>query len=436
MPSDKLVPETTFDDEDEERTATVVGSEGVPAPIQQLRSILERADRDCRVGTRAARDGQSVELTFSIPAGRDERVVVVDSVGAAELVKDEHLLAWRSLTHYNGIWNEKTSVIEVAVQGERRGPGPRILLRRFAEHSGEADLPAVEVIEPSSQRRLVLGEAGANAAAILGGHRMSIQRRAPITIRCEGYEVSTTETADTLIERVTDAFFFDVEVNLGFSMVLSRLESRARPRSWRPEHRNDPSFPTNQYPHAPILLYRLGRDRSLPPVIRYWALFQVLEYFFPKYANEEAMRRLGRHLRSPSFDPHRDEDIVKAVSLAGRSTNSGEREDLTSTLEAITSPGELRAVIEQLDIGEMLRKGGREPSEESVNPGSDDVVRQLARRIYDVRNKIVHSKSSSAKGLGPGLLAGTAHDDLIQPELPLLEYLAQQALVAVAEPLH
>lgn len=147
-------------------------------------------------------------------------------------------------------------------------------------------------------------------------------------------------------------------MNRGPSMVLARLESHVRPRRWGPEIRRDPSFPRNRYPHAPRLLYRLGRDRSLPPVIRYWALYQVLEYFFPTYANEDAMRRLRPHLRSPTFDPHRDEDIVKAISLAGRSATSGEREDLVSTLEAITSSDELRTVIEHLDLEEALRKGG------------------------------------------------------------------------------
>ena len=435
-PSDKLVPEASFDGEDESTTDSIVAVEDVPSEIQRLQAVLEEADRSCSVDSRATRDGQIVELSFSLPAGRDERLVVVNTDGARALLDDEDLLSWRSLTHYNGIWNRETSVIEVELRGQRLGPSPRYLLRSLDSPAGGDRVSQLEVEEAASGRRLVLGEAGPTAGAILGGHRLGPPGRSLLTIRFEGHDISTTQEADSVIERFTDAFFFDLEVNRGFALVLRRLESHARPKRWRPERRNDPTYPTNQYPHPPLLLYRLGRDRSVPPVLRYWALYQVLEYFFPRYSHEDAMRRLQRHLRSPSFDPHRDEDIVKAIALAGRSTNSGEREDLTSTLENITSPSELRAAISQLELGDVLRKGGRDLSTELVAVGSDDVVRQLARRIYDVRCKIVHSKSSGANhDPGPGLLAGTAHDDLIQPELPLLEYLAQQAIVASAEPL-
>ena len=432
-PSDKLVPETSLEDEDQQDSEPVGADQSVPAAVAQLRSILDEAGRDSTVVSRPGPEREAVELRFSLPAGRDERLVVVDEPGAAALLEDENLLAWRSLTVYDGIWNEETSVIEVAVRGERFGPPPR-MLRRALNVGSEDGARLLDLVAPTTNTRVVVGEAGATAAAILA-YGMGHRRRAPMTLRCEGRDVTTTQAADDLIERIADALFFDIEVNSGVALVLSRLEKRSRPRRWRPSQRRDPSFPANQYPHAPLLLYRLGRDRSLPPVIRYWALYQVLEYFFPKYANEEALRRMGRHLRSPSFDPHREEDIVRLVALAGRSANSGERDDLGSTLEAITSPGELRDVIAELDIGGVLRRDGRELSVESVNPEADDVVRLLARRIYDIRCRIVHSKSSSPNELGPGLLAGTAHDDLIQPELPLLEYLAQQALIAAAEPL-
>jgi hypothetical protein len=49
-------------------------------------------------------------------------------------------------------------------------------------------------------------------------------------LRCEGRPVATTEAADDLIERVSDALFFDVEVNLGRSIGPGSLESRSAPR--------------------------------------------------------------------------------------------------------------------------------------------------------------------------------------------------------------
>lgn len=132
-----------------------------------------------------------ITLTFSLPAGRDERVVVVDDDGASALVLDDDLLSWRSLTHYNGIWNENTSMVEVAVQGERFALGPRHWLSQLDGTAGEEDEPVLEVREPNSPKRLVLGLAGARSAAILGRYRLAKVRR-PLTVRIEGYEISTT----------------------------------------------------------------------------------------------------------------------------------------------------------------------------------------------------------------------------------------------------
>ena len=236
------------------------------------------------------------------------------------------------------------------------------------------------------------------------------------------------------IERLADSLFFDVEVNQGISIVLGRLASGTRPRRWRPHPKKEASFPGVNIPMHRFCSTGSG-DRALPPVIRYWALYQVLEYFFPRYSSEEALRRLSRHLLSPSFDPHREEDVLTAISMVGSATGGPERDMLTTTLDAITSAPELRRVIAERGIADVLKKEGKDLSVELVDPQSDDLVRKLAHRVYDVRCRIVHSKSSTLSQLGPGLLAGTAHDDLIQPELPLLEYLAQQAIVASAEPL-
>ena len=428
-PSDELVPESSLDEEDEGPSAPVTGDDHIPAAILRLKALLVEGGLSPEIGTRDTDD--EVELTFALPAGRDKRIVTVDSDGAAALVEDPNLLDWRSLTSYDGIWNRAASVIEVAVRGERFGLPPRHLLRRPPAPE-ETDGTLLEVEDPSSVVRLRLGDASKSAQAILGRQGLG---RALLTLRCEGTVVSTTLEADELIERLADSLFFDVEVNQGISIVLGRLASGTRPRRWRPHPKKEASFPRSQYPHAPILLYRLGRDRALPPVIRYWALYQVLEYFFPRYSSEEALRRLSRHLLSPSFDPHREEDVLTAISMVGSATGGPERDMLTTTLDAITSAPELRRVIAELGIADVLKKEGKDLSVELVDPQSDDLVRKLAHRVYDVRCRIVHSKSSTLSQLGPGLLAGTAHDDLIQPELPLLEYLAQQAIVASAEPL-
>jgi hypothetical protein len=90
----------------------------------------------------------------------------------------------------------------------------------------------------------------------------------------------------------------------------------------------------------------------------------------------------------------------------------------------------------QSGLAEQLEDRKSELTEYAVKlNASGELISQLARRIYDIRCRIVHSKSTSQREGGPGLLPGTHHDDLVRNELPLMEYLAQQALVSAAEPL-
>ena len=215
-PTKKLVPEQPFDEEDPpfEDQEEIVSDDEVPDAIRQLQSILSDAGRDCTVNRRSLGGGDdvNVELKFDLLAGREEREVVVDADGAADLLADEHFLDWRSLTHYNGIWNHATSTIEVEVRVPRLFP-TRMMLRGLLGHPGTEEAEPLVIDDPSAKRRLLLGDAHGTAAAVLTNPAARRRHRAPLTIRCEGYEISTTEDAEELIERVTDAFFFDLEIN-------------------------------------------------------------------------------------------------------------------------------------------------------------------------------------------------------------------------------
>lgn len=211
--------------------------------------------------------------------------------------------------------------------------------------------------DSSNNFQLVLGMSSSSAVQLLDSRRRPGARPC-LTLRFENIDVETTAAADELVHRVGNSFLFDVEVQYRISLSIGRLETLARSRYLRARRGGEPQFPRSQYPHAPMVLYRLGRDRSLPGVVSYWCLYQVLEYFFPRYSSQNSLEQLARQLRFPSFDPHRQEDLLERLNIAGSVASYGERPLLATTLEAIVTLGELRAAVDELQLADALKELG------------------------------------------------------------------------------
>jgi len=190
------------------------------------------------------------------------------------------------------------------------------------------------------------------------------------------------------------------------------------------------------YPHEPAVLYRSARELGTTPLIRYWTYYQVLEYFFPRYSLEEARRTASHILVDPRFDPHREEDVSRLLDSLGQATGRNrttEEKDLATTLNAIVTESEIRQYIDDSGLEDLLRSKDSEVSDKRIILAGNEPTRgSVAARIYDIRCRIVHSKSDGGSG-GTGLLPGTYHEDLVLRELPLIEFLAQRALIASAE---
>lgn len=431
----ELVPDTGLVDPEAEEVR--VPGEEVPAALRTLQPRLTEQGFATRLVHSGIPPKEYYFLEFDIPAGRSTRPVRV-APDAADGAESIDFSQWRSLERYDAIWSLTEGTIEAVIRGNRFGiPLPWIIARfrgegRPPDRGGE--VKEVVLRDQSGSISVRLGPATAPARIIFGGH----PRSRPVTLSVHGLPVASAVSAERLLEAVADSLLFESELAFGTSVTLARLEPRevASVRTTRQRRDHHLQFPTNSYPHEPVMLFKAGVDRLAPATIRYWALYQVLEYFFPKYATEEVRRRLGRMLRDPRFDVHSDEDLAQAANLlmgSGRAQLGRELEQLTSTVQSIVDEDELRDFIVEAGLVETVADRRSEASSEviALGPG-DDVRKSASRRIYDIRCRIVHSKSDG-RDSGGGLIPGSHHDDLIRAELPLIYFLAERALIASAE---
>lgn len=438
VPPTELVPDTAVGEAEVDELSGV--EEAVPPPLAQLQEVLTKQGMASRVVHAGLAPNDRYFLEVDLAAGRSSRIVRIPTEAASDAEAID-FSAWRSLERYNAIWSPTSGMIEAVVRMDRFGPMPGMLLARLAgaptRLQSSSEPREVVLNDPSTDASLRIGPASPTAQVLLASGRGMAGRS--VTLTLSGIGVSSTSGAETLLEGVADAFMFECEVSYGASFTLARLEPREHGRLTRARGRlSSPArFPVNAYPHEPVMLFKAGRDRTSAPTIRYWALYQVLEYFFPKYSLDESRRRLTGLLRDPRFDVHSDDDITNAVLLlspVGRGQSGREQDQLDVMLRSIVNEDELRGFIHDAGLEERLADRKSPVSNETVSlRPSDDVRKDVGRRVYDIRCKIVHSKSESERESGAGLIPGSHHDDMIREDLALIEFLAEKALIAAAE---
>ena len=71
----------------------------------------------------------------------------------------------------------------------------------------------------------------------------------------------------------------------------------------------------------------------------------------------------------------------------------------------------------------------------SINNPSADLRNEIADRIYDIRCKIVHTKSGTDEGDIELLLPFSNEAEQLYFDIDLVQYVAQQVLIAASSPL-
>lgn len=178
------------------------------------------------------------------------------------------------------------------------------------------------------------------------------------------------------------------------------------------------------------------------PLLQFLAYYQVIEFFFPIYSQSEARRRIRNILKTPGFSYHRDADIVRLLSAVKAGVGRGfgdERSQLRATLQECLDANALREflVTDEYRNDFFMAKSKALPVHKLplANPDAD-LRNDVADRIYDLRCKIVHTKTGANEGEIELLLPFSKEADLLEYEIELIQYVAQQVLIASSRELN
>lgn len=264
-----------------------------------------------------------------------------------------------------------------------------------------------------------------------------------LTLRLTGCHVATHDAALALLNKAAGSVLFQLDLLADAALVLER-ERKRTPFGRRAKRLSpgpaDLQYPNTQFDSAPLSLYWYGRSASGMPLLQFLAFYQVIEFYFPIYSQSEAQRRLKSLLKDPTFRNDRDADVAKllaAIHVSRSGAFGDERSQLRATLNECVDAEALRAYLEEDESRKnffLIKSKSLPYHRVPLANKTADLRNDVADRIYDIRCKIVHTKTDYRDDNVEFLLPFTHEAEQLSDDIELVQYIAQVALVFSSAP--
>jgi hypothetical protein len=246
------------------------------------------------------------------------------------------------------------------------------------------------------------------------------------------------------LQCISSALFFEMDLCYNMQLTLARrraLQAQSHTLKTSDEDtRRPPQMPRVRYRHDAVSLYLHGRSSHSLPLSQFLAYYQAIEYHFPFFVEQDLLKRMKAKLRDPRFDSEKESHLQELLHLTGsgaRRALKEEREQLKTTLAACVDETRLvdflkgddarwRAISSRSTIKYVPVVNDRN-SESSL-------IAQLAERIYQIRCRIVHAKEDGGPKAKPMLLPTSTEVRYLWHDVGIVQYLAQQVIIAGADP--
>lgn len=381
-------------------------------------------------------------VTVEFPNGRETRPL---SFSSSEKLKRFLALPFENLVllgNYLAYGSYDDGYIEAAIRPlDARGLFgiTRQLTGRSLTDENLEDLVLLETPHNADQAgRITVGGSSNTLFAVVG---RPLPRRS-LSIRIDGLSFVHHDHGVRILERVARSFFLQIDLVHQIPFDLTRYSrTRRAPRAARSDDRSILQYPKREYDQAPLSLYFYGRSAERMPLLQFLAFYQTIEYYFPVYSQAEARRKIRNILKDPTFRSDRDNDvgrIVATMQAIGNFAYGDERSQLRATILECVDPSEIRLFFES-DPGRReffsAKAKGITDTKVAINNEGADLRNDVAERIYDIRCKIVHTKSGGKDGEVELLLPFSKEADQLSPDVELIQFVAQKVLIAASSQL-
>ena len=239
---------------------------------------------------------------------------------------------------------------------------------------------------------------------------------------------------------IAESYLFGLAYNYDASFRISGsfehlLEARVRRRGRATEASMD--TPRMTYHTDLVHHYQLAVSAD-SPMLQYLSYYHIAEHFFEEVFNEDFVEQVRRKIADPAFSLRRTKDIqgiIKLINANQRKVRDeggvDEQRALSLVLDRFI---ELPRLIDDLNTHDktlIAHYKRHSPSFSEKIPvdltatKESEIKNSLARRIYQIRNSLVHAKDGARPKYFPFV-----NDAELRKEVPLIRFCSEQIIIA------
>ncbi len=398
-------------------------------------------------------------IVFKFPVARTYEEILVSETASIDSIMQSNFVKYRGISNYEAIWSSELKCIECEIQEPKSTMPPSFLVRKLyrifkpSEISGNGlgmKTPKEIVIFEDDKINVSIGISSKEFAFLSlykDGRNVDLDvntGRYRITLKINNVLLKTEDEARELLEKISNSLLYQIDVRYDLSITLSprRISRRERrlgiPRRIQKENGQTTLSLDYEYDKIPMALYWFAQNSTSSPIFMYFALYQVLEYYFPIYSTIEIKSQVQNLIKDPRFNINSDEDMVRLLHIMSSNDSTvfgDEREQLDNVLRHIITSEDVINYIEERNYlkSYYTEKISNKLSDKKLRLTDNiAILSDLSSRIYDIRCRIVHNKASETS---KKILPVTKEAEYLRYETELLKFVAQKAIIANSKPM-
>lgn len=397
-------------------------------------------------------------IVFKFPVARTNEEIKIYDDDDIDCIINSNILKYRGISNYEAIWSKDLNCIECEIQNPNSLFPNRILMNRLSRFLEVIDeyvdktlgkTPTELMLFSNDNIKVSIGYSSKEfmlLSTYKDGRRIDLSSeitRHRTTLKIEQIKVNTEDDARRALEKISNSLLYQIDLFHNFTLTLtprriSRDERMKRIRKNDTIGLESPQIKLNyEYDNVPMSLYWFAQSNTTSPIFMYFALYQVLEYYFPIYSTINVKSKIQNIIKDPKFNVNTDTDIMRLLNTV-KFNHSGsfgdEREQLDTTLRHITSGEDIIQFInehEHLKEYYTNRDSLKLADKKLKLTDEIGIIKDLAERIYDIRCRIVHNKASETN---KKILPITKEADYLINDVEVLKFVARKAIIANSKP--
>ncbi|MEV2263464.1 hypothetical protein AB0J13_33070 [Streptomyces anulatus] len=191
-------------------------------------------------------------------------------------------------------------------------------------------------------------------------------------------------------------------------------------------------YPRSKLPREVASLFSFASEAHDNLPYTFLSYYQALEFYFPWISRRNAIRAVRREIYDFDFEASDDNSVLRILNVVERSKAAGEEEQMKLLIRECVREDKLAEFLYDAKNEQHFSKRGPISGAPEINPKntSEPMSLQAAKRIYALRNRIVHAKDDPKYSTAPQLLPRSREAHSLNPDVLLVRLLAYEVVIA------